>query len=108
MILFMGFAFEFFIRGDNFFGALMIFNGLFNLLAHQQAPRRIATITVLLNLFNTILSLTVAYNYSNLNYVFLFILWILIGMVYLGAVIWQVWNIQKVKRSRKRHKKRIS
>ena len=75
MIVFIGFSFEFFIRGDNFLGGVLLFNGIINMLAVQQIPRRIATITVILNLFNALISLTVSYNYSEVNYLFLFIVW---------------------------------
>jgi hypothetical protein len=108
MVLFLGFSFEFFIRGDKILGAVMIFNGIVNLLAFQQVPRRIASITVILNLFNAMIALTVAYNYQDINYSVLFISWLCISIAYAIAVIRQIYSLVASKRSRKRQKDRIS
>lgn len=106
MVLFIGFSFEFFIRGDNFSGTVLIFNGIINLLAFQQAPRKIAPVTVILNLFNALISLTVAYNYSNIDYLILYIIWIGFSIGYIVATIRQVVNLTASARSRKKQKRR--
>lgn len=108
MVAFLGFSFDFFIRGDNFMGTVLIFNGLINLIAYQQAPRRVATITVVLNLFNALLSQTVTNNYSEIDYVYMFFLWQLLTIAYLFAVVRQIYSILQNKKYRKKQKKRIS
>ena len=106
MVIFIGFSFEFFIRGDNFSGTVLIFNGVINLLAFQQTPRKIAPVTVILNLFNALISLTVAYNYSTIDYLILYILWLVLSLGYIVATIRQVANLLASARSRKKMKKR--
>ena len=108
MVAFLGFAFDFFIRGDHFMGVVLIFNGLMNLIAHQQAPRRVATITVLLNLFNALLSQTVAYNYSEIDYPYPYFLWQILAIAFMLAVIRQLYSIVLNKKYRRKQKKRIS
>lgn len=106
MILFIGFAFEFFIRNDNFLGFLLIFNGVINLLAYQQAPRKVASITVILNLFNALVSGTVAYNYADINYQVLLFLWSGIAIAYVFSFLSQIFNLIAHRRSKIRHKKK--
>ena len=89
-------------------GTVLIFNGLINLIAYQQAPRRVATITVVLNLFNALLSQTVTNNYSEIDYVYMFFLWQLLTIAYLFAVVRQIYSILQNKKYRKKQKKRIS
>jgi uncharacterized membrane protein len=108
MIVFIGFSFEFFIRGDQFLGGVMIFSGLLNLVAFQQAPRRIATVTLLLNFFNTMLAAVVAYNYLNQNYLILTIVWLAIFLGYLIATLRQLFGLITYKRYKKKLKKRMS
>lgn len=108
MIVFIGFSFEFFIRVDQFLGAVMIFGGLLNLVAFQQAPRRIATVTLLLNFFNTMLAAVVAYNYLNQNYLTLTIVWSALFLGYLIATFRQLFGLLAYKRYKKRLKKRMS
>jgi len=106
MILFIGFAFEFFIRNDNFLGILLIVNGVINLLAYQQAPRKIASITVILNLFNALVSGTIAYNYADINYQTLLYIWSAVCIAYVISALSQIYNLIENKRSKMRHKKR--
>jgi len=108
MMAFLGFAFDFFIREDQFMGIVLVFNGLINLIAYQQAPRRVATITIVLNLFNALLSQTVAYNYSEIDYPFLYFLWQSLAFAYIIAVFRQLYSIMLNKKYRKKQKKRIS
>ena len=107
MIVFIGFSFEFFIRGDQFLGAVMIFSGLLNLVAFQQAPRRIATVTLLLNFFNATLSAVVGYNYLNQNYVVLTVLWSGLFLAYLIATFRQLYGLIVYKRYKRKLKKRM-
>ena len=107
MVLFLGFSFEFFIRGDKILGTVMIFNGIINLLAFQQVPRRIASITVILNLFNAMIALTVAYNYQDINYLTLFIIWVVITISYAFAVLRQMYSLVSNKSHRRRQKDRF-
>ncbi len=107
MVLFIGFSFEFFIRNDNFLGLVLIFNGFINLLAFQQAPRKIATITVILNLFNALLSLTVAYNYSLINYFIPYFFWLVVFLVFLFFVFRQIINLLASNRSRQKQKRKF-
>ena len=107
MIVFIGFSFEFFIRGDQFLGAVMIFSGLLNLAAFQQAPRRIATVTLILNFFNSMLSAVVAYNYLNQNYVVLTILWSGLFLAYLVAAFRQFYGLIVYKHYKRKLKKRM-
>lgn len=106
MVVFIGFSFEFFIRGDNFLGGVLIFNGIVNILAFQQVPRKIAAVTVLLNLFNMLISLTVSYNYLNVGYTVLFILWTILSVGYFVSVIRQIANLIASGRSKRKLKKR--
>lgn len=106
MVLFIGFSFEFFIRNDNFLGLVLIFNGFINLLAFQQVPRKIAPITVILSLFNALLSLTVAYNYSLINYFIPYVFWILVSLVFLVFVLRQIVNLLASNRSRQKQKRK--
>lgn len=108
MVAFIGFSFEFFIRGDSFLGGVLLFNGIINVLAFQQVPRRVATITVILNLFNALISLMVSYNYSGINYLFLFIVWGLLALGYLTASIRQVYSMVSNKSYRQKQKRRVS
>ena len=39
MLMFIGMSFEFLIRGDMFFGAVLIFTDILNLFAFQKAPK---------------------------------------------------------------------
>ena len=106
MILFIGFSFEFFIRGDDFLGVLILFNGVINLLAYQQAPRKIASVTVILNLFNALISSTIAYNYAGINYEVLLYIWTGISVVYFISTFSQIFNLAQHTRSKRRHRKR--
>lgn len=106
MVLFIGFSFEFFIRNDNFFGSVLIMNGIINLIAYQQVPRKIAPVTVILNLFNALISLTVAYNYVQIDFVVLFVVWIGFFLGYTIAVIRQVINLIKNAQYKKKLKRR--
>ncbi len=93
MVLFIGFSFEFFIRSDNFLGGVLIFNGIINLLAFQQIPRKIAPITVLLNLFNALISITTCYNYGMIDYSILYVAWMFVGFGFIIATIRQIINL---------------
>ena len=108
MILFIAFAFEFFIRKDQFLGSVLIFNGVINLLAYQQVPRKIASITVILNLFNALISAIVAYNYLEISYTILFVLWVAVTAVYLIACIRQIYNLVNSKLSKRKQKKKFN
>lgn len=108
MVAFIGFAFEFFIRNDMFFGSVMIFTGLLNLIAFQQAPRRIASITVFLNFFNAHVAAVVFYNYSGLDYLILTFIWIGLALAYLFATIRQVYSLIMNKKYRQKQKRKIS
>lgn len=106
MIVFIGFSFEFFIRSDDFLGVLTLFNGVVNLLAYQQAPRKIAPVTVILNLFNALISCTIAYNYASINYVILLYIWVIVSLIYLFTTFFQIGNLIQNKRSKRKHRKR--
>lgn len=106
MILFIGFAFEFFIRGDDFLGLVLLFNGVINLLAYQQVPNKVASITVILNLFNALISTTVSINYQNINFEWLFYNWMIFAIAYFIAVIMQTISLIKHKRLRSKHRKK--
>ena len=106
MILFIGFSFEFFIRDDIFFGAVLIVNGLINLIAFQQVPRKIAPVTVILNIFNALISITVFYNYVSIDYTVLIVVWILFFVGYTVATIRQIINLIKNARFKRKLKKR--
>lgn len=104
MILFIGFSFEFYIRKDNFLGTLLIFNGLVNLLAFQQAPKKIGSITVILVLFNLLLSATVAYNYLEINYEILFYIWSFIAFSYFIIMLSDAFNLIRYRHFKKKHR----
>ena len=106
MVIFIGFSFEFFIRGDNFLGSVLIFNGIVNLLAFQQIPRKVAPVTVLLNIFNMLISLTVFYNYLGIDYTILLLIWTALSIGYFVAVIRQITNLLASSRSKRKLKKR--
>ena len=106
MIMFVGFSFEFFIRSDNFSGGVLIFNGIINLLAFQQVPRKIAPVTVILNLFNALISITICYNYSVIDYSILYLLWMITGAVYLIATIRQAINLIRSASYKRKMKRR--
>jgi len=106
MILFIGFSFEFFIRSDNFSGGFLIFNGIINLLAFQQVPRKIAPVTVILNLFNALISTTICYNYSVIDYFILYLFWMITGAVYLIATIRQAVNLIRSAHYKRKVKRR--
>jgi len=108
MILFIAFAFEFFIRKDQFLGAVLIFNGIINLLAYQQAPRKVASITVILNLFNALISAIVAYNYLEISYTILLVFWSVVAVIYLIACIRQIYNLVNSKLYKIRQKKKFN
>ena len=108
MILFIAFAFEFFIRKDQFLGAVLIFNGIINLLAYQQAPRKVASITVILNLFNALISAIVAYNYLEISYTMLLVFWSVVAVIYLIACIRQIYNLVNSKLYKIRQKKKFN
>lgn len=106
MIMFVGFSFEFFIRSDNFSGGVLIFNGIINLLAFQQVPRKIAPVTVILNLFNALISITICYNYSVIDYSILYLLWMITGAIYLIATIRQTINLIRSASYKRKMKRR--
>ncbi|MFT6198807.1 MAG: hypothetical protein ACJAQ2_000578, partial [Vicingaceae bacterium] len=106
MIMFISFSFEFFIRSDNFSGGVLMFNGAINLLAFNQVPRKIAAVTVILNLFNALISLTICYNYSVLDYSYLYVFWMLTGAVYLIATIRQTINLIRSASYKRKMKRR--
>jgi len=106
MVLFIGFSFEFFIRSDNFLGGVFIFNGIVNLLAFQQIPRKIASITVLLNLFNALISITTTYNYGMIDYSILYVFWMLIGAGYIIAALRQIINLLANARFKRKMKRK--
>jgi hypothetical protein len=108
MLLFIGMSFEFIIRGDNFFGAVLIFTGVLNLFAFQKAPKRVSRITIFLNIYNALLAITVAYNYSSINYSVLFYIWFIISLLYIGSSFRQLYSILSNKKFRRKQKKRIS
>ena len=108
MILFIAFAFEFFIRSDQFLGAVLIFNGIINLLAYQQVPRKIASITVILNLFNAIISIIISYNYAEIGYNMLFTLWIAFSIAYALASIRQIYSLIRSRHAKNKQKRKIS
>ena len=91
-----------------FFGSVMIFTGLLNLIAFQQAPRRVASITVFLNFFNAHVAAVVFYNYSGLDYLILTIIWIGLALAYLFATIRQVYSLIMNKKYRQKQKRKIS
>lgn len=107
MTVFIGFSFEFFIRSDKFLGSVLIFNGIVNLLAYQQAPRRVALVTVLLNLFNALVAAIVCYNYGEIDFLTLFIIWQLLSLVYFFATFRQIYSIFISKQAKKKQKKRM-
>lgn len=104
LVLFIGFSFEFYIRKDNFLGTLLVFNGLINLLAYQQAPRKIGSITIILTLFSLLLSATIAYNYLEINYEVLFYVWTLIAISYLFIMVFDAFNLIQSKHYKKKHR----
>jgi hypothetical protein len=106
MIMFIGFSFEFFIRSDNFSGGVLIFNGIINLLAFQQVPRKIAPVTVILNLFNALISITICYNYSVIDYSILYLFWMITGAVYLIATFRQAINLIRSAHYKRKMKRR--
>ena len=108
MILFIAFAFEFFIRQDQFLGAVLVFNGIINLLAYQQAPRKIASITVILNLFNAFVCVIVSYNYGTIDYSTLFIVWTILAVAYSFASLRQFYNLIVSRRSKKKLREKVS
>ena len=108
MILFIAFAFEFFIRKDQFLGAVLIFNGLVNQLAYQQVPSKIASITVILNLFNALISAIVAYSYLEIGYTFLMVVWFVFTAFYLIASLRQIYNLINSKLYKRRQKKKFN
>lgn len=108
MVLFIAFAFEFFIRKDQFLGSVLIFNGVINLLAYQQVPRKIASITVILNLFNALISAIVAYNYLEISYSILLGVWMVSTTIYLIACIRQAYNLINNKLYKKRQKQKLN
>ena len=107
MIAFIGFSFEFFIRGDQFLGSVLIFNGILNLIAYQQVPRRVASITIVLNLFNALVSLIISYNYGEINFLTLFIVWLILTTVFFSATIRQIYSIAITKNAKKKQKRKI-
>ena len=106
MVLFIGFSFEFFIRSDNFLGGVLIFNGVINLLAFQQVPRKIAPVTVILNLFNALIGITTSYNYGMVDYSILSVCWGIISLGYLTATIRQILNLSASARFKRKLKRR--
>ncbi|MEQ8908649.1 MAG: hypothetical protein RIC95_05625 [Vicingaceae bacterium] len=108
MVAFIGFAFEFFIRDDLFLGCVMIFTGMINLIAFQQAPRRVASITAFLNFFNAHVAAVVAYNYIEQDYAVLTFVWIGIAVAYLISTLRQVYSIIAYKRHRRKHKRKMN
>lgn len=106
MMLFIGFSFEFFIRSDQFSGFVLIFNGIINLLAFQQVPRKIATVTVILNLFNALISTVISYNYAVVDYSILYTVWMLIAIGYVIATFRQIINLSASARSKRKMKRR--
>ena len=105
-VLFIGFSFELFIRSDNFLGGVLTFNGIMNLLAFQQVPRKIASVTVILNLFNVLISITTCYNYGVIDYSILYGYWMLVSFGYLFATLQQISNLMASARFKRKMKKR--
>ena len=108
MLLFIGMSFEFLIRGDMFFGAVLIFSGILNLFAFQKAPKRVGRITVFLNVYNALIAITVSYNYSSINYSILFYIWMAISLIYIFSSLRQFYSIVSNNKFRRKQKKRIS
>lgn len=108
MLLFIGMSFEFIIRNDVFFGGVLIFTGILNLFAFQQAPKRVGKITVLLNFFNALIALTIAYNYIEINYTVLLMVWSTLSIVFLFSTLRQIYSIYSNLSYRKKQKRKIS
>lgn len=108
MIVFIGSAFDFFIRGEELIGIVLIFNGIINLLAYQRIPRRVASITLILNLFNALIATVLSYNYGEIDYVMMFFVWTALSIAYSFATLRQLYSIAISKSSRKRRKRKIS
>ncbi len=108
MTAFIGSAFDFFIRGEQLLGVVLIFNGIINLLAYQQVPRRVASITVILNLFSALIATVISYNYGEIDYVALFFIWTFLSIAYSFATLRQIYSIIASKSSRKRQKHKMS
>ncbi|KAA3652384.1 MAG: hypothetical protein DWP98_01275 [Bacteroidetes bacterium] len=106
-VLFIGFSFEFFIRHDYFFGSVVIFNGLLNLVAYQSSTRKRSVVYILLNFFNGILSYLISDGYGTINYKTLYFIWLFIVLFYLVVIVLQIrTKIASIKK-RKRIKKRF-
>ena len=108
MILFIGFSFEFFIRDDRFSGIILIFNGIINLLAFQQAPRKVALLTIILNLFNVLIGMTVAYNYSMIDYLILYLVWVALTLFYIVLTLVQTYNFISSRQSKRKQKRKYN
>lgn len=102
-LLFIAFAIMHLIESDYFLGSLLFFTAMINLVAFRQLPWRIAPITVIVNLFNGAVGLSLAYSYWVLKISPMATLWLLIGTSYIFAAFRQIYCIikQRIKKKKR-------
>lgn len=78
---------------DYFLASLLFFTAMINLIAFRQLPWRIAPITVIINLFNAVVILSLAYNYWVLHTNGFAVVLLILGISYLLAALRQIYCI---------------
>lgn len=106
-ILLIGFSFEFFIRNDLFFGSVLIFTGVLNLVSYQTISRRVSAVNIILSFLNSALSYVISDNYGTINYEILYFVWFGLTIFFLVVTILQIRIKYRSIRKRKRIKKRF-
>lgn len=102
-LLYIAFAILHLFEDDYFLGSLLFFSAMINLVAFRQIPWRIAPITVLLNLFNASVALSLTYSYWVLQINEFTALWAIIGLSYFIAAFRQIYCIimQRLKKKKR-------
>lgn len=103
-LLFLAFAIMHLIEVDYFLGSLLFFTAMINIVAYRQLPWRIAPITVIINLFNGAVGLSLAYSYWVLKISPMATLWLIIGATYIFASFRQIYCIVKHRIKKKKRK----
>ncbi len=105
-LIYLSISFEFFIRNDLYFGMIILFNGLLNLASFLKNSRRSSNIAIIVNLFNASLSYLISQDYSILNFIILYYVFLSLFLAYIVLVALQLKaRITRENAKRKHHKK---
>lgn len=100
--LFLIFAVVLLVKNDIFLASFLFFSSMINLLAFRQLPWRIAPITIIINLFNSAVGATLAYNFGVTHSNYLAVFWLILSIAYLIASFRQLYCIAAYRLKKRR------